>query len=322
MNSVPTISVIVPTCNRVSLALECVRSILDNDYTDFELIVVDQPSDDTLETELCRRFPHESRLHYVCIEQRAASAARNAGIRRARGEILVFADDDVEVAPGWLRAYVETFAALEPQAAMVMGRLDPRWMAPRPTWLGKEREYLLGIYAKGDTMAPIPESDLPISANLAFSRRIADEVGVFDERLGYSYSRRYSMIGGEDSLLGLRVKKAGYPIYYQPAAQAWHKIGKNKLTRRYFLRRHYWEGVTLLSVLYLSGSIKQEDALSVVGWHAREMARHALAFFPTAFGPHAGTSRSSNSMRTLSQFANSAGIIVSALKLRLGGRLP
>lgn len=148
------------------------------------------------------------------------------------------------------------------------------------------------------------------------------EVGLFDERLGYSYSRRRSMIGGEDSLLAQRIRKANYPIYYQPAARAWHKISKTKLTKRYFLKRNYWDGVTLMAVLYLSGSITRRDSWPIIIWHAREVLRHIRNFLFPMIKPGDGTTRSRARMQALSQCANSAGVISSALRLRVKGELP
>lgn len=279
MNPSPQVSVIVPTVDRAELLLECVESILRNDFTDFEILVVDQDPDKGLSAQLSARFEGDSRINYLSLDEASASKARNLGIRHARGEILAFVDDDLEVDTGWLGAYVSAFASVEPRPGMLGGRVDPLWASTRPGWLPEEREYLLGLYNKGKVLVPMPDTDLPITANCAVPRAVVDEVGTFDERIGFSYSRKRAMIGGEDSLFSLAVKRANYSIYYQPHARAWHKISKNKLTKRHFLRRNFWEGVTTLVVLYLSGSISSKDFPGTIRWHIRNIVDQLFCFF-------------------------------------------
>ena len=163
---VPEVSVIVPTCGRPEMLLDCVASILRNDFQEFEIIIVDQDRARTLEAELVRRFNGDGRLAYLFLDNASLSRARNLGVSRARGHILVFCDDDTETDPGWLRAYVETFDACGREPVVVGGRLDPLWLAPRPRWLPESKEYLLGIYNHLDGLVPMPGPDLPDRSEL------------------------------------------------------------------------------------------------------------------------------------------------------------
>jgi glucosyl-dolichyl phosphate glucuronosyltransferase len=319
---VPQISVILPTCRRVQLALECIDSIMQGDFSEFEIIVVDQDQDGLLKTALAERFGRDKRIVYQCLHEAALDKARNVGIERSRGEIMVFVDDDVEVDKGWLRAYADAFDMIQPSPGVVAGRLDPVWLALRPTWLPEDREYLFGLYPHIGTLRPMPEGDLPIGANFAVRREAAVEAGRFDERLDYSYARRTSMISGGDSLLSLRVKQAGYSIYYQPAAVARHKISKRKLTPKYFLVRSFWDGVTLLSILYLTGSVSQANAHAVTRWHLKEIARQIWRLLLPTIRQTSESTCAKRWMRTLSCCANSLGIIYASLRLRRTGELP
>ena len=85
-----TVSVIIPTFNRASMLQEAVASVLAQDYDRFELIVVDDGSTDNTE-EVLAAFPDIS-----LVQQRnlGVSAARNAGIQRASGELIAFLDSD------------------------------------------------------------------------------------------------------------------------------------------------------------------------------------------------------------------------------------
>jgi glucosyl-dolichyl phosphate glucuronosyltransferase len=304
------------------MLLECVASILQNDFQDFEVIVVDQEPGRDLEEVLARRFNADSRLVYLFLDEANLSRARNLGVKHARGHILVFCDDDTEVEKGWLRAYMEAFEACGQVPAVVGGRLDPLWLAPKPDWLPRSKEYLLGIYSKSEGLDLLPGPELPIGANFAVHRKVMDTVGFFDERIGYSYTRKRGMIGGEDSLFSLRARQAHYSLYHHGAARARHKISPYKLSRRYFIRRNFWEGVTLLTVLHLSGSPYAKAWPRVLLWHVREIARWTWSLARTAVRWPRAANPGQDAMEAICSIANSAGVIRAAVKLGFTGRLP
>jgi GT2 family glycosyltransferase len=318
----PAVSVIIPTCGRPQLLLDCVASILRNDFQDFEILIIDQDRERALQAELARRFNSDGRLVYLVLDEPHASRARNLGIRHARGHILVFSDDDTEVERDWLRAYVEAFAACGEEPVVVGGRLDPLWLTPKPRWLPQSKEYLLGIYDKYDGLTLMPEAEQPIGANFAAHRKVMDAVGPFDERLGPSYARKRSMIFGEDALFSLRARQARYPVYHQAAARSWHKMSARKTSKAYFIRRSFWEGVTQLTVLHLSGSAPVDHWYGVVRWHVHEIVRWGRRLAGTLMRWRRVANPSQDAMEAVSSIANSAGVIRAALKLRATGRLP
>jgi glycosyltransferase involved in cell wall biosynthesis len=319
--AIPTVSVVIATCRREPFLLDCVASILRNDFQDFEIIIVDQDRERTLPAALRQRFGDEKRLVYVLIDEANLSRARNAGVEHARGDIIVFSDDDVEVTPGWLSAYVEAFEAAG-GPAVVGGRLDPLWLTPRPRWLPESKEFLLGIYDKHEGLGPMPEHDQPIGANFATHRKVVDAVGPFDERVGPSYTRKRGMIFGDDSLFSLNARRARYPIYHQGAARARHKMLAHKLSRTWFVRRCFWEGVTQVTVLHLSGSIRTEHSGAVVRWHLGVMARMARHLLRVLLGWRSGVNPERDAIEAVATIATSAGTIRAAIKLRASGRLP
>jgi GT2 family glycosyltransferase len=318
----PTVSVIIPTCGRPELLLECVASILDNDFSDFEILVVDQDPSQSLKAKLSRKFNDDPRISYLFLDEAALDKARNMGIEHACGEILVFADDDVEVVSGWLRAYIDAFTRIQPSPGIVGGRLDPLWLSPKPEWLPEEKEYLLGIYNRGDELMPMPEGELPMGANFAVLHRTVDAIGKFDERVDYSYARKTSMISGGDSFFSLKAKQANYPIYYQPQAQAWHKISKHKLTKKYFLRRNFWEGVTIVIVLYLSGSATPASFPGIIRWHMGAIRSRLWRFFFAKNESGIDWTQSKAWMRLAAECSYSLGVIYCGLKFLWTHKLP
>lgn len=109
MKNMPTVSVIIPTYNRAHLVGRAIKSVLDQTFTDLELIVVDDGSTDN--TEKAVRSFQDIRIRYIRHKMsRGQSAARNTGIKEARGEYIAFLDDDDEWLPQKLERQLEVFA--------------------------------------------------------------------------------------------------------------------------------------------------------------------------------------------------------------------
>jgi glycosyltransferase involved in cell wall biosynthesis len=104
----PTVSVIIPTYNRAHLVDRAIQSVLNQTYHDFELIVVDDGSTDS--TEEVVRSIKDPRIRYTRHNQnRGGSAARNSGIKMARGEYIAFQDSDDEWLPEKLDKQMRVF---------------------------------------------------------------------------------------------------------------------------------------------------------------------------------------------------------------------
>jgi len=108
-NLEPAFSVIIPTHNRVNLLPRAIKSVLNQTFQEFELIIVDDASTD--ETPALANSFADQRIVYVRREANgSAAAARNTGIRRARGQYISMLDDDDEYLPQFL---AETYQAFE-----------------------------------------------------------------------------------------------------------------------------------------------------------------------------------------------------------------
>ncbi|MBI4494288.1 MAG: glycosyltransferase [Chloroflexi bacterium] len=104
----PTISVVIPTYNRAKYLVQAVESVLGQTFRDFELIVVDDGSTDDTAHVLA---PYADRLSYVYQRNRREGAARNTGIRLARGDYVAFLDSDDLWLPGKLAQDLAAFQA-------------------------------------------------------------------------------------------------------------------------------------------------------------------------------------------------------------------
>jgi glycosyltransferase involved in cell wall biosynthesis len=108
----PTVSVVICT-NRPGGLAAAVESVLANEGPPFELLVVAQGEDSTWAydalTVLPDRFRDDPRLRIVHDRNRGLSRARNAALREAVGELILFTDDDCIVAPDWVASHVTCY---------------------------------------------------------------------------------------------------------------------------------------------------------------------------------------------------------------------
>jgi len=104
----PTVSVIIPTYNRARLIKRAIQSVLNQTYQDFEIIVVDDGSTDNTE-EVVKSF-NDPRIRYIRHEKnKGTAAARNTGIKAARGKFIAFQDSDDEWLPEKLEKQMKVF---------------------------------------------------------------------------------------------------------------------------------------------------------------------------------------------------------------------
>jgi glucosyl-dolichyl phosphate glucuronosyltransferase len=278
----PLISVIIATHDRLQLLLDCVASVCKGPNPSFEVLVVDQDASGQAGAALQARFLHGEPIRYFVLPNAGASRARNLGLKHSRGDVVAFIDDDALAGDGWLTAVHHAFFNRGPDVQLVTGRIRPIWPSTRPNWLPREREFLLGLYNIGDSFCEMPPLDQPVSANMAGRRELFMSLGGLEERLGPNYFRKRPMITGEDTLLGLRAREAGYSLFYEPNMVVYHRISTKKVKRSHFLWRQFWEGVTVVEEMAITKGFDariQPHGKS----HAREIVDSAARFLLPRF---------------------------------------
>ena len=152
-------------------------------------------------------------LRYQWTTERGLSRGRNAGIRLARGDWLVFIDDDVVVGPDWFGRMLRAALQAGPRA-VTTGRVVAG-NAERP-----------GAFAPSLSLSDEPAlhrgrvgRDVLLPLNMAMHRDVLADVGDFDARLGAGSHFPSS----EDNDLGYRVLEAGYMIGYDPSIVVVHR---------------------------------------------------------------------------------------------------
>ena len=174
----PLVSVIIPTYNRAHLVGRAIRSVLNQTYQDFELIVVDDGSTDSTE-KVVKGFI-DDRIRYIRHnENKGGSAARNSGIEVARGGYVAFQDSDDEWLPEKLEKQLKVFEDAPPDVGVVYTRL--RWLDERTRMeLGPAKSTReMG----GNIHTDLLEGNFIGTPTVLVRRECFDKVGVFDERL-------------------------------------------------------------------------------------------------------------------------------------------
>ncbi len=203
MSDSPRVSVVVPVRNAENTIADCLESILKLEYpaAAFEVVVAENASTDRTMTVL-ERYSHRVRI--VHEPRRGSSAARNAGVRQARGALVAFTDADCTVHPAWL-------AKLVPQLADAsVGLVGGSVLAQRPC--NRVERYGEVIH---DHERAITGTDPPyvLGGNCAARRETLQTVGGFDP----AYPR------SQDSDLSFRLHRAGYRLVFERDAIAYHR---------------------------------------------------------------------------------------------------
>lgn len=230
-------SVIVCTYNRsASLAhtLSCLASQKVPDNFKWELIIVDNNSSDDTRTvvEVAKNSIHIPIIRYEFEAQQGLSHARNHGLSVAKGNIILFTDDDVCPEADWVEKIIKGIEKYGCDACG--GYIAPVWEVPPPPWLTERFYGFLAIRTEdnGPRQLTLP-ADAPFGANMAFKREVFDKIGLFD----ISRGRKGNILsGGEEWDLFERLLNSGGKIMYLPDTRVHHKVESFRLKKRYFRR--------------------------------------------------------------------------------------
>ncbi len=215
----PAVSIIVPVYGQIDYTLNCLRSLVKlTSNISFEVIVVDDCSLDDTQDKLA----NIEGLHYIVNEANLGFIRScNKASKQARGEFLVFLNNDTEVLPGWLDALIGTFSNFQK-----VGLVGSKLLYPD----GRLQEAGGIIWNDGTGLnvgrfeAPekpefnyVRDVDYCSGASIAIRRELFEFVGGFDSRYIPAYY--------EDTDLAFEVRNAGYRVLYQPFSQLIHYEG-------------------------------------------------------------------------------------------------
>ena len=239
------LSIVIATFNRSAYLLRTLESLAGQTLPaqEFEILVVNNNStDDTpaVFADFARQHP-ELRLRMVAEPVQGISYARNRGVAEAKGECIVFIDDDEEAVPDFAKSYRDFFRS-RPDCDAAGGAVVPVYEAPLPRWYSHYIEKMItGAMDMGDRVIPFRGSRYPGVGNSGFRRRLFERYGNFNTALGRSGS---NPLGGEEKDFFMRMRSQGIRYYFVPGAAIRHITPASKLSEEYFERLTRMIGVS------------------------------------------------------------------------------
>jgi glycosyltransferase involved in cell wall biosynthesis len=228
------LSIIICTYNRDKYIYNALKSIAENDfpYDAYEIILINNNSTDNTEAEGLR-----FRTDFQCVDfryfieaEQGLSHARNRGITEARGDMLVFLDDDSFISSEYLRNLDENVRKYSDLSAFG-GEITPLFESGVvPRWLSKWTYSWVSAINLGKDVQLFEGAKYPIGANMGISKKWIEKVGNFNIALGRS---KKNLMSGEEKDIFNRIKKEGGKIFYFPNLKAKHVIPEARTTKEY-----------------------------------------------------------------------------------------
>lgn len=250
----PFLSIIIATSGRVdklSRLLEGLSRVDGREKIQHEVVIAnnsaDEPTAQGVE-ELVNRFSAKggSRCWQVRESVPGKCRAQNRAIGAAKGTILAFLDDDLEVSPRWLRSITDFFASYPHdimQGSILMHEEDKNNAEiQKALYRYRTIDFIDYGYPSGADLKTLT------GGNIAVRREVFDSVGLFNDRLGPGEAGI-----SEDVEFAQRVLKAGKRIGYEPRAAVYNEIDRGRFTEEYFRFRHELQGRSRL--LYKQNSL-------------------------------------------------------------------
>jgi glycosyltransferase involved in cell wall biosynthesis len=204
-----------------------------------ECVVVDNRSTDDTKVVVAG-FANDSAVptRYVYEDAAGSSCARNRAVKEARGDFILFIDDDAVAEPDWA---AEMLAEIERrQLDVACGMVLPRWSREPPRWLGPSLYVRLAVHDPA-TLALASRAECEtmhnyFSANVGFRRRTFEIFGNFRQDLGVVGSNPMS---GEDTELFSRITARGGAVGFAQRARVHHIIPPERMRQSYLRSKTY-----------------------------------------------------------------------------------
>lgn len=231
------VSAVICSYNRARFIINAVDSLFAQDYDKhlYEVIVVDNNStDNTVALLAAYKAAHpDLNFSYYVETQQGVAHTRTRCATEAQGEIVAYLDDDSTAQPGWLSSIASFFDAHQ-AAWSVGGKITPKFLTGIPDWYSKYFFGLVGNFDQGPNIKKLTGARYPCGANMAFRKKVFDEIGYFNTDLG---RKGKGLLANEEKDIYLRILAHHHDVYYLPHVEVLHSVEANKFDKAY-VRRH------------------------------------------------------------------------------------
>ena len=244
------LSVIVPTRNRAERLELALRSLAQQTLrpSNFEIIVVDNGSRDRTRVVVAEFEKTFGSIRYVYDASPGLHVGRHHGFREAKGDVLVFIDDDIEAFPTLLSSIKAAFE--DSKVGLVGGKCLPKYEGPVPDWLsamwlpnsrGERRLDYLSLIDLGELPKPV-DPLLIFGCNFSIRRSLLIEAeGFHPDALP---EQLICFRGDGETYVSRYIAAKGYTAFYHPEASVYHHVPQNRMTIEYLCQRAYNEGIS------------------------------------------------------------------------------
>lgn len=227
-----SVSVIIPTLDRGEVLLNTLKDLLKQKYSDFEIIVVDQ-TDRPKKEVLDFIKAHQDKIKYIHLDKKGSPHARNVGVNKSTGEVVLFLDDDVEIKDiAFIESHLDNYE--DKNICLVGGRVIDDLNRPNKSKeVGRLKYWGLKEITNFDSKKKM-EIDHAAGGNFSCYKEVFLKAGGFGE----IYKGNAHM---EETDFCLRVKRLGDKLIFEPSAVLHHlhfPSGGNRRQDIYEFR--YW----------------------------------------------------------------------------------
>ena len=218
MDKLPSVSVVILNYNGLTHLKDVLPSILRTNYSNYEIILVDNGSSDGSVEFVRRTFPQIKIVNSK--RNLGASGGFNLGILHAKGKYIATLNNDIEVDPEWLQPLVKIMEESPDVAAVDAKYLDyyDRKKFDTCAAAGRYIDFVGNCFTRGvgeEDNGQYNEITRIFTCCTMFRREIFEEVGLFDQDFFYGY---------DDTDLSWRIILRGYRILYVPSSRIYHKV--------------------------------------------------------------------------------------------------
>lgn len=250
------ISVIILTRNRLKLLIQLLEALRQQEFKEFETIVIDTGSRDGTVEWLRQCTAPPLKVLEFSPEQGGFAEVRNIGLKNAKGNTIAFIDDDCLPPADWLKK----ISTLLKDFDCIGGAVLPPPEVKFPRWWTTELNWLVGLTPPAEKDKKFPSGVYPTTANLALRRDVALQEPFQELKKTFGFAKSELSVywaGREDAELWWRLRTKGYRLSFDPELFVYHYIPQGRFRLPYLLKRAFRDGY----VFYLRQ--RQKDYLSV-----------------------------------------------------------
>ena len=252
-----TVSIIIPAYNAQAHLRACVESVLKQSCPFLELIIVDNHSTDKTKELILGFARKDARVRYIFEGQKSRGAARNAGIREARGGLIAMVDSDCTAPEDWLEGLIRPI--VEEGEQIVMGWEQPSANNACTVFIQEQNKRFLHQYRQGEHISTLDTKNCAFRAEILKKYNFDPAIGNLEDcesalRLRGKYQIRF--------LDGVRVQHS-----HKTSAWEWMKLQFN---RGYWARQIYkkHKGSEVMGHEVMFESLKPLNMLTFPAWMA------------------------------------------------------